>query len=139
MDDQPQFRRALTTMQSHTVRELESGRCRVHKFTGNPFWCSFDYIIEPNHIDANCRIEIGPEPDAETQRWFPYVETGIRQGIASLAEHYDVKLEAVIIRIPKVYSHPVATSERACMSYGRSWIIGFGNGGRSYRSLANEE
>jgi|LakMenE01Jun11ns_1017448.scaffolds.fasta_scaffold9877382_2 hypothetical protein len=116
-------------MASYTINERETGRCRVHKNTGGrPFWCSFEYIIEPPPLDTACDVEIGKEPDAETQRWFPHVASGIRQGLADLTEHYNVELQSIKIRISRVISHPIATDETACVSYGRSWIVGFGRG-----------
>lgn len=116
-----------------TISEPQSGRCKVHiNHGGEPSWCSFDYLMTPDAALSELIVDIGLDSDPETQRWFESVKRGIDNGVRNLREYYDHELTGIRLIIPKIYSHPIATSDAACERYAASFIEGFG------KSLARE-
>ena len=110
-------------MQRLTVRGTTFARYLPRCTSGLPQFVAFDYVLHPDASVRGVEARIADDADSETVRWFPAIRRGIDLGCQWLREHYDTDLVGVVVTITKVISHPIVTTEDACVRFGRKFIV----------------
>jgi hypothetical protein len=114
-------------MDRFTVLKIESGGYRVKKNAApeSKWFVWFDYVIDPDEHVSGVAVQIGPDPDDSTKRWFEDIARGIQLETARIAELKQRELFGIRITIRKVISHDIDTSPRGCESAGRQLVYDF--------------
>ena len=109
-------------MERWTVAEPFSGQTRYHINTsGQPKWCQFAYAVSPLVNTHDVVIKLAAGADSASVEWFPYIRGGMLRGLEWYREH-GKEIVGLHIEIQKVDTHPVATTVKACETWGFMFI-----------------
>lgn len=110
-------------MERRTIVEPHADRFRMHiNFGGRPFWCMFDYAVEPAPGREGMRVVMAAGADQDTVRWFDDLRRGMETGWAEL-QRDGLLLTGVRVVVTKIHAHPIDTTAAGCERYGRAFVM----------------
>lgn len=88
-------------------------RWHINTSTGISPYCRFDVVVSLDPEIEGMDIELAPDADDDTVKWFPHLHKGMLRGLENGREEGRT-LVGIRVVIKQIDTHPVGTTEHAC-------------------------